>query len=553
MISWIQKYFQHHFRVIFAVLLAVTIVSFIFTIGASPGIGRAERKVSNRPFFGHNLAAEKDLVLVDRDAQLSNYLHQENSNPILRLGALAVADQLHIPGPTDNEFKDFLKTLPVFIGQDGQFDAATYTRFQTEVRKSNQYPEGVVRRVIEDDFRVGRVVELLGGPGYVQPHEVRSLLERLDSTWTVGIATVDYKSFAPAITPSDADLSKYFADNAARYEIQPQIAVQYASFPTEAFVDKVTVTEADAKAYYDANPARFTKPEPKSDNKTPAAPAKPADFSDFSVRLQCELALKVERASRLATKAASDFTYELYQKKIAPGTPAFNELLASNKLVLKELAPFSHEEPPAEFGRNAEAVNEAFKLGKDHPYSDAIAVADGSAVLFFKDSFAAHQPLLSEVKAKVSADYIENEKRKRFVDLGKTLRSQLEAHLKAGDSFDKAVAAITASSAVKIEGKTPAPFTVRQRPQDLDTLALSALESLKKGEVSEMVADTERGAKGIFVYAIDKKAPDLAETTELYKASNLQFAHTLAVRNSGDYVGEIVQKELAKFEPAATP
>ena len=41
MISWIQKYFQHHFRIIFAVLLAVTIISFIFTIGASPGIGRA--------------------------------------------------------------------------------------------------------------------------------------------------------------------------------------------------------------------------------------------------------------------------------------------------------------------------------------------------------------------------------------------------------------------------------------------------------------------------------------------------------------------------------
>jgi len=50
MISWIQRYFQHHFKTIFAVLLAVTIISFIFTIGASPGIGRGDRRVIDRQF-----------------------------------------------------------------------------------------------------------------------------------------------------------------------------------------------------------------------------------------------------------------------------------------------------------------------------------------------------------------------------------------------------------------------------------------------------------------------------------------------------------------------
>jgi len=49
MISWIQKYFQHHFRVIFAVLLGVVIIAFVFTIGAAPGIGGAERAMVDRP------------------------------------------------------------------------------------------------------------------------------------------------------------------------------------------------------------------------------------------------------------------------------------------------------------------------------------------------------------------------------------------------------------------------------------------------------------------------------------------------------------------------
>ena len=163
------------------------------------------------------------------------------------------------------------------------------------------------------------------------------------------------------------------------------------------------------------------------------------------------------------------------------------------------------------------------------------------------ENLPARQPLLTEVKAKVSADYVENEKRKRFVDLGKSLRAQLEARFKAGDTFDKAVAAVNASSATKLEGKTLAPFTLRQRPQDLDYLVLGALESLKKGEVAEMVIGQD---KGLLVYAADKKAPDLSEASAQYKNFNLQLARGTAARNSADYLREIVETELAKSAAA---
>jgi len=545
MISWIQKYFQKHFRLVFLLVLLAMAIPLVFIYNQSSGLGRSERTASSRPFFGHNLASENEAAIIRRDTQLSSMLRQENSNPMYRLGAIAIADQLHIPGPTENELKDFLKTLPLFAGQDGQFDPAAYNRFQTEVRKSNQFPEDLVRRVLEDDFRVSRVFILLGGPGYVQPRDIRSQFERFESTWTLGVATVDYKAFAPSITPTDADLAKFFSGNPERYEIQPQVSLRYAEFPSYEFIDKVTATEAELKAFYDANPARFNKPEAKADDKKPATPAKPADFA--SVSLQVELAYKLERAARLATKAASDFTYELFQKKIAPGTPAFADFLASHKIVLKDLAPFTHDEPPVELGRSPEAANEAFKLGADHPYSDAIALSTGSAVLFWKETLPARQPLLAEVKAKVSADYIESEKEKRFAELGKTLRGQLQARFKAGDTFDKAVAAVSSSSAAKLEGKTLAPFTLRQRPQDLDPLALNALESLQKGEVSEMAVGPD---KGVLVYAVDKKLPEPGDSNPQYKAFSLQMARSTASRNSGEYIREFVETELAKTGPA---
>ena len=68
MISWIQRYFQSHFKVIFAVLLGVLIISFVFTIGAAPGIGRADRQVVEQHFFGYNLGLQTDQQRLMGDA-----------------------------------------------------------------------------------------------------------------------------------------------------------------------------------------------------------------------------------------------------------------------------------------------------------------------------------------------------------------------------------------------------------------------------------------------------------------------------------------------------
>jgi peptidyl-prolyl cis-trans isomerase D len=547
MISWIQKYFQQHFRTIFAVLLGATIVSFIFTIGAGSGIGPGDHKVASRPFFGHNLASEADMSVVQRETQLSSIFHQENGNPLLRIAALNIADSLNLPGPSESELKDFLKSMPVFANEKGEFDVTAYNRFQTDIRKSNQFPEALVRRVLEDDFRISRVAVLLGGPGYIQAHEVKSQLERFDTSWTLGVASIDYKSFAPAINPSEADIAKFFADKSSNYEIPPQISVRYAEFAAVNFMDQVNPSEAELKAFFDSNPARFAKVDPKADPSKPETASKPADYNDPMVRLQVERAYKLEIASRIAAKVASDFTLELYNKRLNPGTPAFEEFLVAKKIKLKDAPAFSRDEAPAELGQSPEVAEEAFKLSKDRQYSDAIAINDGSVVLFWNQNIPARQPLLTEVKAKVTADYIEGEKRKRFVDLGKSLRNQIEARLKTGDSFDKAVASAAASTGLKVDTKNFPAFTLRQRPQDLDYLAFSALENLKKGEVSEMAANTD---KGMLVYAADKKAPDLTAANPMYKTFYAQLSYGTSARNSAEYLREVIDQEIAKSAPA---
>eukprot|EP01035_Chromulina_nebulosa_P004025 gene4025-biopygen3306 len=159
MISWIQKTFQHHFRAIFSILLALIIVSFVFTIGASGGFGQAERRLVDRPFFGYNLSLQKDAQRLTGSAEISFSLNPSYEYQGLedyafqRAAKLHLADQWHIPASTDTEIKDAVTKLRAFAGQDGQFDAKAYTNFRDSLKTN---PRGLTEADV-----AGRNVSIL--------------------------------------------------------------------------------------------------------------------------------------------------------------------------------------------------------------------------------------------------------------------------------------------------------------------------------------------------------------------------------------------------------
>jgi peptidyl-prolyl cis-trans isomerase D len=554
MISWIQRYFQQHFKTIFAILLAITIVSFIFTIGA-PGIGQPDRKVVDRPFFGYNLAQAQDQQRMMADAMTSANLQMgsmaglENEQlqqfAFQRAAALSLANQWHIPEPTRAEVSEAVKKLRMFTGPNGEFDAKAYTTFRENLKKNpNGGNEAEIARIIADDVRTEKVQKLIAGPGYILPREVKSQLERSDTTWNISTATADFASFKPEIKPTDADLTKYFEETAMRYEIPARIVASYIEFPSSQFVPQVNVTDADVRAYYDMNPARFPKPpQVSTDGKPPAASTPDADFA--AVRQQVQAALILEKAQKLAVKAASDVAVALFEARV-PNPQAVDAVLAPRKLQQKTLAPFTHEAGPAELGHSPEIAEEAFKLNKEHFLSDAVPSPTGAVILVWRDLQPPRKPQLSEVKEKVTADYIQDQRQKRFIELGKTARTQIEARLKAGDSFEKAVAAAASATGLKLEAKTLAPFTLRTRPQDVDYSVIAALDRMNKGDVSDLQFS---GEKGIFIYAADKKLPNLSETSPEFIAMRDQMAAMSGRIAANAVITELVDRELKRSEP----
>lgn len=554
MISWIQRTFQQHFKVVFAVLLGLVIISFVFTIGAAPGIGRADRTGLKREFFGYNLSSQEDQQRLMGDAGLSANLQvgygleaeQVQNYAFQRAASLHLADSLHLPAATTTEITDQIKTLRAFAGQDGQFDPKRYATFRDNLKTNPRLTEADIARVIGDDVRADKVQKLLGGPGYVLQNDVKSQLSRADTSWTLATATVDYSSFNPTVTSTDTELTKFFEENAFRYEVSPRIVASYADFPATDYLSQVTFTDAEVRAHYDADPSRF--PKPALDPKAPVA-AKVDATADFAaVRSQVELALRFERAQRLATKAASDFVFSLYEAKVTADSPALANLLAARKPPLKALAPFTRETGPVEFGTSAPSVaEEAFKLSKDRIYTEALPTRAGAAILFWKETQPARKPAFAEVRAKVAADYIENEKRKRFVELGRTLRGLIENRLKAGDTFEKAAVAAATGTSAKIETKALPAFTLRNRPQDLDYTVLSTLERLEQGHVSDLAIAAD---KGTFVYVVTKKTPDFSPSNPLYNETRTQLATYTSRLGSSAVLADIVANELKRSEPA---
>lgn len=557
MISWIQRTFQQHFRVIFSLLLGVIVISFIFTIGATPGIGRGDRRVAKRDFFGHNLGSQEELQQLLLDARVSAELQfgfaeldadQIERYAFQRAAALHLADQLGIPAASPADIAAYIKNLKAFADERGQFDAGRYAAFRASLRVGRGANEGQIARVIGEDVRFDAVEKLLAGPGYVLPADVKAQVERADTRWTLTTATVDYASFHPTVEPTDAQLVKFFGDNGFRYQIPPEVSVDYIAFPAATYVSQVTVTPAEVRAYYDRDPSRFPKPTAAQISGVKPTPAKNDPAADFAaVRPAVEAALKLERARNLAAKAASDVAFELYQDKIARGA-ALTAYLTAHQLRANPVAPFTADAAPAELGGSPAVADAAFKLDADRYYSEALPTPAGSVILLWRQNLPARQPSLVEVKAKVRADYIEQQKRERFVELGRTLKAAIATRLKSGEPFDRAAAAAGAAAGVKVTVKALPAFTLRDRPKDADQGVLGTLDRLQPGKLSDMVVTADQG---LIVYAADRKIPELSDRNPSYAETRAQLAAYSARIGTGADLGELVESELKRTAPAA--
>ncbi|HEY0864912.1 MAG TPA: hypothetical protein VGD97_12475 [Lacunisphaera sp.] len=550
MISWIQRYFQKHFRLVFAIILIAVAVPMVFIYSASGGTGGDRSgKLLERSFFGYNLGNAEQTRRIFSDATWSIRLKagydalqgdQVQQYALQRIAGLALADQLHLPVPTADQVAKVVTTLRAFQNEQGQFDQARYTQFGDSLKTRTDLTGADVNRILRDDLRLEALGKLIGGPGYVLPHDIKQQLSLADSVWTVQVASLDYAAFNPALNPTEDTLKKFHEENAFRYDVPARPRLSLVEFKGAEFIPPVAPTEAELRAYYDANPARFPAPAEaeKKDDKPAATPAAPADNFP-KVRAQVEAALKSAVGARGASKAANDLATALFERKLAPNSAQLAAFLAEQRRPARAVAPFTPDNPPADMPWLANYTDQIARLSEQRHFSDPLPTTDSFVILLWNENLPAYKPLFAEVRDRVLADYKETEKRKLFIARGQALRTQLQA---AGANFG------TAAAAEKLDVKTFANFTLRQPPQDIPYAAFSAMQNLEAGQVAEMIAEA---TKGYLVYAQEKKLPDLSPANPRYTELQQQMMLRTSANNSSAYLSELVERELKKSEPAA--
>ena len=88
---------------------------------------------------------------------------------------------------------------------------------------------------------------------------------------------------------------------------------------------------------------------------------------------------------------------------------------------------------------------------------------------------------------------------------------------------------------------------MRERPKDVDSAVFGTLERLDRGKISGMAVTAD---KGLIVYAIDRKVPELGPANPRFAEMRMQLAAYSARMGSGAALGELVEAELKRTAPA---
>lgn len=543
MISWLQNLLQKHYKWLFSGLLAIVIVAFVFTIGNTGGIGSSNREDVRREFFGVNLNAPRQVEAINRDVYLSAQLTGQRLSPnsvegafFQRITALQLANQLNIPVPSDAQMAEYIRSLPAFQDpQTRKFSPDLYTRLLDQMQNSPQMGgEQALLQVITEDYRIKKVMEALSGPGYVLPYLAKRQMESMDTTYDVQVATLDRATFKPELATDDAALQKFYDDNAFRFATGPRIVTAFIEFPASDYTgDVAEPTPAQLLNYYRTNRSNF----PAGEDGKP----QPLD----AVHDEVVAAWKLSQAKELAVNSANEMAVAAYEasyaKKLEPNVQSITAFAKGHSKQLTTLAPFSRNEPVSSVpGVPDSALAQAAELTNTRFYTDAVELDNGAAVFFLEEELPSSTPTLAEIRDQVLEQYTSTETQRLFNLKAIELKKTLQAAVTAGKPFTETAEAL----GLKVESYSD--FTLNTPPEGMDYFLLQAIQGMKAGEVSDLMAF---GDLGTFIYVAKKTVPDIALDSPEITENVTQLARFSGRATAQGIINELISQESTRVKP----
>lgn len=544
MISWIQNALEKKGRVVFIILLAVVIVSFVFVIGETPGCVSGDPAASSQKFYGYSLNAEADprsqemvreviiSSIINRGQQPQNeqMLTQEF---LSRIALLHLADSARIPEPNQEAFVQYLSSIPFFQGADGQFDPNRVTSFLDMTQLSRQFDEATINRALSNDYRIQQLMNSIAPPGFTIPYEVEQQARRTAASYDLSIARLAQDEVEVTVTPTEEELENFFTQRVEAYR-QPETRVLSAvTFsPTNFTQDVGTPSDEEIDLYFSDNRSDYLNP----DAEVPAE-ALPSleDVKDEVIE-----DWKMAQASTLARRASEDFVYRLFDQEIGMSSPELDKSVEDFSGTYQPLPPMVGGVPPSETGIPQPAFRDATRLDEIRFYTDPIETDDEVVVIVLKEIIPSQIPDLESVRSEVIADYEAQAEGEAFIARGATLRSELSEAVSGGKSFSEA------AKAAGLSVETFEEVGWENIPENLTPATIRRAESLPDQEVSTMIT-TEEG--GLFLFVDSRSAPAVTIESVEYQQAKASLASSTSRLFLSTFVGDLIQSGSAESQP----
>jgi len=157
---------------------------------------------------------------------------------------------------TDEEVSDAILTYPAFQ-LNGEFDEG---RYRSLLRYNRMEPS---------DFESGIKLDLLGQKIRqlitcffpITDREVMDYYTYRKEKINIGFVSLNPEDFKEEVAVRQDEKKAYFEENKEKYRVSEKIKIAYLSVDPSDFMDKVTVTEQEISDYYELNQQRFKDPE----------------------------------------------------------------------------------------------------------------------------------------------------------------------------------------------------------------------------------------------------------------------------------------------------
>jgi peptidyl-prolyl cis-trans isomerase D len=157
---------------------------------------------------------------------------------------------------TDEELRDAITRIPVFQ-VDGRFSKEQYLRtLQANRRSPGEFEEAQREQVLNTKLQ-----DLITAGAHVSSTEVRERYRHDNERVNLRYVKVSADSFAPSITPTDAEIEAYYNANKETFREPERARIEYVLFAAKALGAQITPSDEDIQARYDANPDDYRKPE----------------------------------------------------------------------------------------------------------------------------------------------------------------------------------------------------------------------------------------------------------------------------------------------------